>query len=75
MAMVKTIKNKQTALEAFLQNKAEIEAKLARLTALAEEHFDTNPDDLNWADVGTLAHMNTQLTHITDFMFNEEEGE
>lgn len=71
--MAKTIKNKRTAMDTFLQHKAEIEEKLARLTALAEEHFDTHPDELNWADVGTLAHMNESLTQITDFMFNEGE--
>jgi hypothetical protein len=29
---------------------------LARLQTLSDDHFNTHPDEINWADVGTLEH-------------------
>ena len=47
---------KQTALDAFIARKAEIDAALARLQAFSDDHFDCAPEDINWGHVGTLAH-------------------
>ena len=65
--------DKQTALNAFIARKAEIDAKLERLKALSEEHFGYSPDDINWGHVGALAHYAELLKVITDAAF--EEGE
>jgi len=44
------------ALDAFLTTKFQIDAMLARLTALSDDHFEAHPDEINWGDVGTLNH-------------------
>ena len=59
------------ALNAFLTAKADIDAMLERLTALSEDHFETNPDAINWGDVGTLNHYAELLSRITDAAFGE----
>lgn len=65
--------NKATSIDTFIARKAEIDAMLARLQALSDNHFDTAPDELNWADVGSLGHVAEQLKEITDFLFGEGE--
>lgn len=61
------------ALNAFIAAKTDIEAMLARLTALSNDHFETNPDEINWGDVGNLTHYASLLRQITDSAFNEGE--
>ena len=65
--------DKQTALDAFIARKAEIDTMLDRLKALSEEHFGYAPDDINWGHVGTLAHYAELLKRITDAAFKEGE--
>ncbi len=61
------------ALNAFITAKIEIDAMLARLTALSDDHFGTCPDEINWGDVGTLNHYASLLRQITDSAFHEGE--
>jgi hypothetical protein len=61
------------ALDAFLAAKAEIDAMLARLQALSDDHFDAQPDEVNWGHVGTLEHYAELLKRITDSAFGEGE--
>ena len=61
------------ALDAFITSKFQIDAMLARLTALSDDHFNTHPDEINWGDVGTLNHYASLLRQITDSAFNEGE--
>ena len=65
--------NQEQALDAFMAKKAEIDAMLARLTALSADHFETSPDEINWGHVGTLGHYASLLRQITDMAFNEGE--
>ena len=65
--------DKQTALDAFMARKAEIDTMLERLKALSDNHFDVSPDDINWGHVGTLAHYAELLKRITDVAFKEGE--
>ena len=65
--------NQAQALAAFIARKAEIDAMLARLTALSDDHFETNPDEINWGHVGNLGHYASLLRQITDMAFNEGE--
>lgn len=65
--------NKETELAAFIAKKAEIDAMLARLTALSADHFDTTPDEITWSHVGTISHYASLLRQITDMAFNEGE--
>jgi hypothetical protein len=66
-------KDNSKALAAFMARKAEIDTMLARLQGLSDEHFNANPDEINWGDVGTLAHYATKLREITDGAFGEGE--
>ena len=61
------------ALDAFIARKTEIDTMLERLKALSDEHFGYSPDDINWGDVGTLAHYAELLRRITDAAFKEGE--
>jgi hypothetical protein len=63
----------RTALDAYVAKKTEIDAMLARLTALSADHFNAAPDRVTWGDVGTLAHYAELLKRITDSAFNEGE--
>jgi hypothetical protein len=65
--------NREDALAVFLARKAESDAMLARLTALSAEHFDTNPNEINWGHVGTIGHYASLLKQITDMAFNKGE--
>ncbi len=61
------------AIDAFIARKAEIDAMLARLASLSDEHFNASPDQINWGHVGTLAHYAELLTRVTDAAFSEGE--
>ena len=61
------------ALDAFLAAKVEIDAMLARLTTLSADHFEANPDEINWGHVGTVNHYASLLRQITDSAFTEGE--
>ena len=69
----KARRNRDAALAAFVGRKAEIDVMLARLQALSDDHFNAHPDEVNWADVGTLEHYASLLKRITDSAFNEGE--
>ena len=69
----KARRNKEAALAAFIGKKAEIDEMLARLARLSDDHFETNPDEINWGGVGTLEHYAGLLRRITDSAFGEGE--
>ena len=61
------------ALDSFIATKARIDQMLARIQALSDDHFNTDPDAVHWGDVGTLNHYSSLLRQITDIAFNEGE--
>ena len=61
------------ALDAFLAAKVDIDTMLLRLKTLSDDHFETHPDEITWADVGTLNHYGSLLRQITDSAFKEGE--
>ena len=61
------------ALAAFTAKKQEIDAMLARIAALSDDHFDVMPDDVSWGHVGTLEDYAALLKRITDISFREGE--
>jgi len=65
--------NAQKAIDAFIAAKLEIDGMLTRLQALSDDHFNTNPDEINWTDVGTLEHYRAKLREICDSAFHEGE--
>lgn len=66
-------RNRSNALAAFMEKKAEIDAMLARLQGLSDDHFNAHPDEINWGHVGTLEHYSSLLKRITDSAFGEGE--
>ena len=64
---------RRTALDAYIARKAEIDTMLARLKALSDDHFNVDPDEVDWGHVGTLAHYAELLKRITDSAFKEGE--
>lgn len=66
-------RNREAALSAFVGKKAEIDAMLARLQALSDDHFGCHPDEVGWAMVGTLGYYAELLKRITDSAFGEGE--
>jgi len=65
----KARRNQEAALSAFLGKKAEIDEMLTRLASLSDDNFNTHPDEVNWADVGSLEHYAGLLKRITDCAF------
>jgi hypothetical protein len=61
------------AFAAFIARKNEIGTILARLSALSVEHFNRAPDDISWADVGTLGGYLEGLRELSDAAFHEGE--
>ena len=64
---------RRTALDAYIARKAEIDTMLARLKALSDDHFNVDPDDIDWGHVGTLTYYAELLKRITDSAFKEGE--
>jgi hypothetical protein len=65
------IRSNEQALAAFISKKAEIDAMLARLQALSDDHFGYSPDEVTWSHAEGLAHYAELLKRITDMAFNE----
>jgi hypothetical protein len=57
------------ALAAFVARKAEIDTILTRLAALSAKHFNCTPDEIAWADVGTLGSYLERLREVSDAAF------
>jgi hypothetical protein len=66
-------RSREQALAAFVSKKAEIDAMLARLQALSDDHFGYSPDEVTWDHVGTLEHYAELLRRVTDSAFKEGE--
>ncbi|MDE0724356.1 MAG: hypothetical protein OSB62_06610 [Alphaproteobacteria bacterium] len=64
---------KRIALDAFIEHKARIDKMLERLQAASADHFEINPDSINWSDVGSLADIANDLQNITDRVCKEDE--
>jgi hypothetical protein len=69
----KARRNSEAAQAAFIAKKAEIDAMLARLQDLSDDHFNTDPDEINWGHVGTLEYYATIIKRVTDSAFGEGE--
>ncbi len=63
----------QTALDAFISRKAEIDEMLARIRDLSDDHFNVLPDDIHWGHVGDLGIYAEHLREIANAAFQEGE--
>jgi hypothetical protein len=73
MTTRRALTSNDKALDAFIAAKAEIDAMLARIAALSDEHFNASPDEIHWGHVGDLRRTASQLRQITDAWFKEGE--
>ena len=64
-------RDREAALAAFIGRKAEIDAMLARLQALSDDHFNRDPDEIHWGHVNELSDYAALLKRITDGAFRE----
>ncbi|MFV0283733.1 MAG: hypothetical protein ACK5JE_08095 [Castellaniella sp.] len=71
--MTTTTRNQEHALDTFVVLATEIQAKLARLQAAADDHFGLAPEDMCWGNVGDLTQYLEVLTNLSDRVFNEGE--
>ena len=53
-----------TALDAYLARAAAIHIKLARLQQLADDHFDHDPEAIQWSHVGDLGRVDQELDDL-----------
>ena len=53
---------------AFVAKKDEIDALIARLTEASENHFNADPETLNWGHVGTLDTIAARLAALAAFV-------
>jgi hypothetical protein len=65
--------SREQALATFVSKKAQIDAMLARLQALSDDHFGYSPDEVTWDHVGTLKHYAELLRRVTNSAFKEGE--
>ena len=61
------------ALDAFMDRKARIDAMLARLQTLSEDHFGADPGAVDWSHVGSLDGYAEHLREVCDQAFREGE--
>lgn len=71
--MRRPARDTRKAIDAFITKKAEIDAMLARIAKLSDNHFGADPDKVNWGDVGSLEDYAHHLRRITDAAFREGE--
>lgn len=60
--------DKQKALEAYVARVESVRRQMQALLTAAEDHFGTQPDDITWAHVGSLAHADEQLKEVLSFL-------
>jgi hypothetical protein len=70
---IATLRNQDAALQKFLAKKVEIDTMLARLQALSDDHFNVDPEAVNWGHVGSIERYAELLRQITDSAFSEGE--
>ena len=62
---------KPTAVEAFIAAKLEFDDLLERLKDKSDDHFDVDPERVDWGHVGTLNKHLADLREIGDAVFKE----
>ena len=58
----------KTALDRFIELTIENINMIEKLTNYIGNHMDTNPDEINWCNVGDAGHVNEELKDIVTFL-------
>lgn len=69
---MKMTNHKQDPLNPFMVAVQDINVLLRTLKAHCDNHFDTDPDAINWADVGNVKHIKNLLQEVLDFVEGRE---
>lgn len=64
---------RDTALAAFTEAKADIDAMLTRLAEHSANHFGFSPDQVNWGGVAGVERARFMLREVCNFAFGEGE--
>lgn len=62
----------EKATKVFLLHCAEIQRKIIILHGFLDNHFDADPDSVDWGDVGSAAHVSQRLSEILSFLGAEQ---
>ena len=68
-------KCQEKALGRFIGIIGKIHERLAEIQAFTDDHMGCNPDDINWADVGSAGWFLDKLTEMTDLIHKRGEYE
>jgi hypothetical protein len=69
-----TNQTKQTALSAFVAECNRAQELINKLQEMVDNHFNTNPDTVNWCDLGSVVYATDMLqTAICHFNLNRED--
>ena len=62
---------KLSPIKSFINFKKEVDEGLVRLQALSDAHFNIDPKNIGWGDVGYVEHIAELITNTKDFAFQE----
>lgn len=62
------MERQNAAQSRFIALTAEIGSQLAKLQEMQTNHFDTMPDSVTWADVGSLTYLRDSLAATLEFL-------
>ncbi len=62
----------EMATARFMRHYLEIGDKLKRIQEFHDNHFEVDPDNINWGDCGSVAHINMMLSEVLDFIEPEQ---
>jgi hypothetical protein len=71
--MSKLASNNTKQVEAFISKVCQIDSILERLKSAADDHFDTDPEKINWTDVAEISRVAEALQQVSDMVFREGE--
>ena len=68
------MKNNEKALAAFIEKIGNISEQLTELQEYVDNHMETDPEDINWGDVGSAEKVVSDLNNIMIFLGLKEEA-
>ena len=57
-----------TAIESYINEMNRAKEAISRINQYLEDNGEVDPDKVNWADTGSMAHIASTLSEIKDFI-------